>query len=143
MIGFEFLVPGFVLVSGSCIFNPQQARNTKRETRNRKSMASLLLALFSVPQSQSEEVNPFISPIAIFLIFIVFYFFIIRPQQRSQKKKEKEKADMLEALKKGDKIITIGGIHGTVVQMGDTSVTIEIDKSARLRVEKSAIDRLE
>lgn len=50
---------------------------------------------------------------------------------------------MLEALKKGDKIITVGGLHGTVVQIGDTSVTMEIDKSARLRVEKAAIDRLE
>ena len=106
-------------------------------------MSALLLALLSVPQSQPEEVNPFISPIAIFLIFIVFYFFLIRPQQKAQKKKEKEKGEMLEALKKGDKIITVGGLHGTVVQIGDTSVTIEIDKSARLRVEKSAIDRRE
>ena len=106
-------------------------------------MTALLLLLLSVPQSQPEEVNPFISPIAIFLIFIVFYFFIIRPQQRTQKKKEKEKAEMLETLKKGDKIITIGGLHGTVVQIGDTSVTMEIDKSARMRVEKSAVDRLE
>lgn len=104
-------------------------------------MASLLLALFSAPQQ--EEVNPFISPIAIFLIFIVFYFFIIRPQQRAQKKKEQDKASMLEALKKGDKIITVGGLHGTVVQIGDTSVTMEIDKTARMRVEKAAIDRLE
>lgn len=102
-----------------------------------------LLLLLSLPQSQPEEVNPFISPIAIFLIFIVFYFFIIRPQQRAQKKKEKDKAELLDTMKKGDKIITIGGIHGTVVQIGDTSVTIEIDKSARMRVEKTAIERSE
>ena len=137
MIGFVFRVSRFCGLRVYIL----KTRNQKPETRNRDNMTSLLLALLSVPQQ--EEVNPFISPIAIFLIFIVFYFFIIRPQQRSQKKKEKEKADMLEALKKGDKIITVGGLHGTVVQMGDTSVTMEIDKSARLRVEKSAIDRLE
>ena len=49
---------------------------------------------------------------------------------------------MIEALKKGDKIITVGGLHGTVAQLGETSVTVEIDKTARLRIEKSAIDRL-
>ncbi len=103
--------------------------------------APWVLAL--VQNAQQPPGNPWISPIAIFLIFIVFYFFIIRPQQQSQKKKEKEKAAMIEALKKGDKIITIGGLHGTVTQIGDTSVTMDIDKTARLRVEKSAIDRLE
>ena len=106
-------------------------------------MTALLPALLATPISQAQEPNPFISPIAIFLIFIVFYFFIIRPQQRTQKKKEQDKASMLEALKKGDKIITVGGLHGTVVQIGDTSVTMEIDKTARIRVEKAAIDRLE
>ena len=73
------------------------------------------------------------------LIFVVFFLFIIRPQR----KKEQQKAQMVEALKKGDKIITIGGLHGTIVQMGDDTVTLEIDKSARLRVLKSAVDRLE
>ena len=106
-------------------------------------LASFFAALPVQSAPPGSDPNWFVSPIAIFLIFIVFYFFIIRPQQQSQKKKEKEKQEMIEALKKGDKIITVGGLHGTVVQIGDTSVTMEIDKTARLRVEKSAIDRME
>ena len=87
-----------------------------------------------------ESLSPgVLNIIFIALIFVVFFVFIIRPQR----KKEQQKAQMVNELKKGDKVITIGGIHGTIVQLGETSVTLEIDKSARLRVQKSAIDRLE
>jgi len=56
------------------------------------------------------------------LLFAVFYFLIIRPQ----KKRDKETKDMLSALKKGDKITTIGGIYGRIVDIRDDVVTIEV-----------------
>ena len=68
------------------------------------------------------------------LIFVVMYFFMIRPQVKKQKKER----EFREELKKGDEIITIGGIHGKIVEMKDSSVTIE-SYGAKLKVEKSAI----
>ena len=68
------------------------------------------------------------------LIFVVMYFFMIRPQVKKQKKER----EFREELKKGDEIITIGGIHGKIVEMKDSSVTIE-SYGVKLKVEKSAI----
>lgn len=69
------------------------------------------------------------------LLMVVFYFFFIRPQS----KKAKELRKYREALKKGDKIVTIGGIHGKIVETQETTFTIEISESTRIRVEKSAV----
>jgi preprotein translocase subunit YajC len=69
------------------------------------------------------------------LIVVVFYFFMIRPQQ----KKAKEQKKFREALKKGDKIVTIGGIHGKIVEVQETTFTIETEGQGRLRIERSAI----
>ncbi len=65
----------------------------------------------------------------------VFYFFFIRPQM----KKAKEERKYRESLKKGDKVITAGGIHGKIVQVDDTTFLIEVDNNVKLRVEKSSI----
>lgn len=69
------------------------------------------------------------------LIILVFYMFFIRPQMRKQKQARKYR----ENLKKGDKIITIGGIHGKIVEEQERTFTIEVEGGNRLRVEKSAI----
>lgn len=69
------------------------------------------------------------------LIFVVMYFLMIRPQ----KKKEKELAKMRDALKKGDDVITAGGIHGKVGETNEDTVVIIIESQAKLRVEKSSI----
>ncbi|MFH1121487.1 MAG: preprotein translocase subunit YajC [Bacteroidota bacterium] len=69
------------------------------------------------------------------LIMVVFYFLFIRPQA----KKAKDLKKFREALKKGDKIITIGGIHGKIIEVQETTFTIEVEDSSRLRVEKSAV----
>ena len=69
------------------------------------------------------------------LIVVVFYFFMIRPQQ----KKAKEQKKFREALKKGDKIITIGGIHGKIIEVQETTFTIETEGQGRLRIERSAV----
>jgi preprotein translocase subunit YajC len=82
-----------------------------------------------------EQANPLAMFLPLILIFIVFYFFIIRPQ----KKKEDNRKKMIEAVKKNDKVITIGGIHGTVTQVDDTSVLVQVDNNTKIRVEKSAL----
>lgn len=69
------------------------------------------------------------------LIFGVMYFFMIRPQQ----KRQKELNAFRNALKKGDKIITAGGIYGTVKEMKDTYVIIEVDNNVSIRIDKSMI----
>lgn len=69
------------------------------------------------------------------LLFVVFYFFMIRPQQ----KKAKEAKKFRESLQKGSKVITIGGLHGKVVEVNDKTILIEADTNVRLRFEKSAV----
>ena len=68
-------------------------------------------------------------------IAVVFYFFMIRPQQ----KKQKEQKNFGEAIKKGDMVVTIGGVHGKVYGIEDNSVILEVDKSTKIKFEKSAI----
>lgn len=69
------------------------------------------------------------------LIMVVFYFFMIRPQM----KKAKDQKKFREAIKKGDKIVTIGGIHGKIVEVNDSTFIIEVEGGNRLKIEKSAI----
>jgi preprotein translocase subunit YajC len=67
----------------------------------------------------------------------VFYFFMIRPQQ----KKQKELKNLLTALKKGDLVVTIGGIHARIYSVEETTFVLELDKGVKLTVEKSAVAR--
>ena len=69
------------------------------------------------------------------LIFVVFYFFMIRPQQKKQKELQKQR----DALTKGNKVITAGGIYGVVKEIGDTEVVLEIDKNVRIHIDKNSI----
>lgn len=68
-------------------------------------------------------------------IIVVFYFFMLRPQI----KKQKEERKFRESINKGDKVVTIGGIHGRIVEVADTTFLVEIDSNVRVRVEKSAV----
>lgn len=79
---------------------------------------------------------------SLFLIggmFVIMYFFMIRPQQ----KKQKEQQAYIDALKAGDKVVTIGGLHGTVVSVRDKSVVLEVDanKGVRMVFLKTAISK--
>ena len=69
------------------------------------------------------------------LIFVVMYFFMIRPQ----KKQQKELQNFRDSLKKGDKVVTIGGIYGTVVEIKENTVLIEVDNAVKIRVSKKAL----
>jgi preprotein translocase subunit YajC len=70
------------------------------------------------------------------LMVLVFYFFMIRPQM----KKQKELKKFREGLAKGDQVVTVGGIHGRVLEVTDTTVLIESEKT-KLRVDKSGVSQ--
>lgn len=96
-------------------------------------MNNLNFVLLMMPQDGGEGGGTqFI--IMILLMIVVFYFFMIRPQM----KKTKEQKKFREGLKKGDKVITIGGIHGKVLEVKETTMIIETEGQGRLRIEKSA-----
>ena len=88
--------------------------------------------LFSQPGAES---NPIMSFLPLVLIGVVFYFFMIRPQA----KKAKETKKFRSAIGKGDKVVTIGGIHGKIVETKETNVVMEVEGVTKLRVEKSAL----
>jgi preprotein translocase subunit YajC len=74
--------------------------------------------------------------IMLVLILVVFYFFMIRPQM----KKQKELKKFRENLQKGDKVVTIGGIHGTILEVSDATILIS-SEGTKIRFEKSAISQ--
>ncbi len=101
----------------------------------------LLAFFFAPPPSEGGEgPNPLLQLIPFLLIIIVFYFFMIRPQQKKQKEREK----ILDALKKGDRVVTIGGLHGTVVEINNEKKIVTIEAGGvKLRFDRSAISTVE
>lgn len=75
--------------------------------------------------------------IMIVVIFLIMWLLMIRPQQKKQKELQKFR----ESLKKGDKVVTIGGIYGTIDTLDERSATIEVDNNVRIRVDKSALQK--
>ncbi|WP_018130830.1 preprotein translocase subunit YajC [Effusibacillus pohliae] len=69
------------------------------------------------------------------LMILIFYFLLIRPQQ----KRAKERNAMLAGLKKGDRVVTIGGMHGTITELDDDTVTLRVAENTRIKFERSAI----
>ena len=69
------------------------------------------------------------------LVFVTMWFFMIRPQRKQQKELEQFRS----SLKKGDKVVTIGGIFGTVIEVKDGYILMEIDNNVKIRVSKNAI----
>ena len=82
--------------------------------------------------------NTLLSLVPFVLIFIIFYFLLILPQQRRQKKLRA----MLDALKKGDKVITSSGLWGTVTNLGKDSVTLQISDNTKVKIQRDHIARL-
>ena len=83
--------------------------------------------------------SPLMNLFPLVLIFFVMYFLLIRPQQKQQK----DLAKLQKALKKNDVVVTYGGIHGTVVNIKEETVTLRVDDNVRIEVDKSAIARFE
>lgn len=93
----------------------------------------LLQAAGAASSQTLMSVVPFIAIIAI------FYFFIIRPQNKKQKETQK----MIDALKKGDKVVTIGGIHGVVSSTKEKTVILKVDENVKIEVNRAAIAGVE
>ena len=97
-----------------------------------------LSLLMAAPVTDGAEMGP-AGMITSFLPFVavilIFYFLIIRPQNKKRKETEK----MLGALKKGDKIVTIGGIYGTIQNVKETTVIVKVDENVKLEFLRSAI----
>ncbi len=81
--------------------------------------------------------NPFLSFLPLFLILLIMYFLIMRPQAKKQKERER----MLASLKKGDKVVTIGGIHGKIMgfKNNDQVLVLKIDDNVKIEVDRTAI----
>lgn len=83
--------------------------------------------------------NPILSFVPFILIFVIFYFLLVLPQQ----KKAKTRKAMLDALKKGDRVTTTGGLIGTVTNLGPQIVTLQIAEGVRVKVARSYIEEIQ
>ncbi|WP_256756766.1 preprotein translocase subunit YajC [Cohnella sp. WQ 127256] len=72
------------------------------------------------------------------LMFAIFYFLLIRPQQ----KKQRQRGSMLNALKKGDKVVTVGGLHGTIAEISDDTVVIKVNDVTKLTFDRSSVNNV-
>ena len=79
--------------------------------------------------------NSYVFLVAMFLVFIIFYFLLIRPQKKEQQKTQAQIAQ----LQKGDKIITIGGIHGVVSSAKEKTLIIKVDENCKIEINRAAV----
>lgn len=86
-------------------------------------------------QAEGAETNPLMSFLPLVLIVVVFYFFMIRPQM----KRQKETRQFRENLKKGDKVVTTGGIYGKITEIKETVIHLEVAKEVIIKVDKNGI----
>lgn len=98
-------------------------------------LSMILLWMGGNPNAGGAAPNPLISFLPFVFIIAIMYFMMIRPQQKRQKEHQK----MVAALGKGDKVITSGGIHGTVQGTKETSVIVKIADNVKVEVERSAV----
>ncbi len=95
----------------------------------------IYLYFMAQPAGASGQSNALVTFLPLILVFVVFYFFMIRPQM----KKQKEMNNYRSSLKKGDKVITTGGIYGKVTEVKDNIVMMDVGGDIRLKVDKNAL----
>jgi preprotein translocase subunit YajC len=93
--------------------------------------------LFLPAQAQPSAMPEWIGVLPFVAIFFIFYFLVIRPQNR----KQREHADLLKGIDKGDAVVTSGGLHGRVTGVTDDVLTLEIANGVRVKVDRARIDR--
>ena len=91
--------------------------------------------LMGAPQGEATPGSTLMSFLPLVAIIAIFYFLILRPQNKKQKETQK----MLSALKKGDRVVTIGGIHGVIQSVKETTVIIKVDENTKLEFNRGAI----
>lgn len=96
------------------------------------------MKFFIIAQTPQQQISPFGALFPLILIFFVFYFLLILPQQRKQKQHKK----MLDELKEGDKVITVGGMIGTVAKIKNNIVTIELKDGIKVDFLRNAISQV-
>ncbi len=101
-------------------------------------MIDLAYALGPSPQGGGGPGSMLIQLVPMILVFAIFFFLLIRPQQRERKRRE----DMLASLKKGDRVVTTGGLIGTIVGLNERTATLRIADSVRVECLRSAISGL-
>ena len=89
--------------------------------------------------AQSGPLGGLMSFLPFVAIIAIFYFLIIRPQNKKQKDTQK----MLSALKKGDRVVTIGGVHGTIQSVRESSVIVKVDENCKIEFSRSAVSGVE
>ena len=98
-------------------------------------MTSIAYAMGQGGAASGQGAGGFTAFIPLILMFVIFYFLLIRPQQ----KKAKEHREMIGSLKKGDRIITSGGIYGTITGVEDNIITVEIAEKVRVKVSRGNV----
>ena len=98
-------------------------------------MISIAYAMGQGGEAAGQGAGGFTGIIPLILMFVIFYFLLIRPQQ----KKTKQHREMISALKKGDRIITSGGIHGRITGIDETTLTLEISDRVRVKVSRGNV----
>lgn len=93
------------------------------------------MSYISLLQAAAGSGSMLMSVLPFGLIILIFYFFIIRPQNKKQKETEK----MLAALKKGDKIVTVGGIHGVISSTKEKTVIVKVDDNTKIEFSRAVI----
>lgn len=96
---------------------------------------NILAILLQASTGDQSDWSKYQGFIMMAVIVAIFYFLIIRPQQRKQKAIQKAR----EALKTGDKVVTAGGIHGTITEIGGTTMLLEVAKGVQIRVDKTLV----
>jgi preprotein translocase subunit YajC len=91
-----------------------------------------------MPTQAAAQVNPILQLVPFLFIFVIFYFMLIVPQRKQQK----EHKNLLANLKKNDEVVTASGIHGTVINVKDTTVILRVDENVKIEVEKVSIAAL-
>ena len=82
--------------------------------------------------------SPILQFLPLIVLFVIFYFMLIRPQQ----KKQKEHADLIAKLDKNDEVITVGGVHATVISVGDKTAILRIADNVKIEIEKASITQV-
>ena len=96
---------------------------------------AFILLMGQPASTTGGQPNALVTFLPLLAVFVIFYFFMIRPQM----KKQKEMTNYRNSLKKGDKVITTGGIYGKIYEVKDNHVMLEVGGDLKLKVDKSAL----
>ena len=103
---------------------------------NQEEHVTIILTILMMQPSGGDAGQGLMSTLLMFALIIgIFYFMILRPQQKKQKERQK----LLEALKKGDKVVTAGGMYGTIAGIEEKTVLVQVADNIKMKFERSAI----